>query len=109
VTASTFNQSAIAPSDPVNEENVRVCLRRPRPLGAGVRTQATTSSLPMSIPAQRSLRTSTIGLLVLAVTEVGPAGPTDQRRCEACTKTTVRGAGKAPGISLRDGFTRTKR
>jgi len=30
-----------------------------------VRTQATTSSLPMSIPAQRSINTSTSGLLIL--------------------------------------------
>jgi hypothetical protein len=33
--------------------------------GPGVRTQATTSFLPMSIPAQRSIRTSIRGLLVL--------------------------------------------
>jgi hypothetical protein len=45
----------------------------------------------------------------LARTQAGPAGPTDQRRCETCTRSTVRGAGKAPGISLRNGFTHTKR
>src|SRR3954447_10659542 len=39
----------------------------------------------------------------------GPAGPTDQRRCEACTRTTVRGAGKAPGVNLITGLTGTKR
>jgi hypothetical protein len=52
-------ESAISNSAPVNDENVRVRLRRPRPLDAGPRTHATTSSLPMSIPAQRSINTST--------------------------------------------------
>jgi hypothetical protein len=70
--------------EPVYEENVRVRLRRPRPLGAGVRTQATTSSLPMSIPAHRSISTSTNGLLTIGTSRAGSAGPTDQRRCEAC-------------------------
>jgi hypothetical protein len=65
VTPSAVNQSAIASNSPVNEGNVRVCLRRPRPLGAGVRTQATTSFLPISIPAQRGANTSICGLLVL--------------------------------------------
>src|SRR4051794_34821451 len=74
VTPSAVNQSAIASSDPVNEEKVRVCLRRPRPLGAGVRTQATTSSLPISIPAHRSISTSTIGLLALMVSRGGTGG-----------------------------------
>jgi len=109
VTPSAANQSAIASYDPVNEANVRVRLRRPGPLNAGVRTHATTSSFPMSIPAHRSSSTSTGDLLVVDHHRAGPAGPSDQRRCEACTKTTVRGAGKAPGVSLRTGFSRTER
>lgn len=40
---------------------------------------------------------------------VARRGQPIKRRCEACTRTTVRGAGKAPGVSLRDGLTRTKR
>ncbi len=44
VTPCAVNQSAIASNDPVNEVNVRVCLPRPGPPGAGPRTQATTSS-----------------------------------------------------------------
>src|SRR3954470_24963152 len=108
VTPSARNQSAISSSVSVNEK-VRVCLRRPRPPGPGVRTQATTSSLPMSIPAHRSTSTSTSGLLPLVHDGTGPAGPTDQRRCEACTRTTVRGAGKAPGVNLITGLTGTKR
>jgi hypothetical protein len=63
VTPSAANQSAIASNEPVNEANVRVCFCRLRPLAAGVCTQATTSSLPMSIPAQRSTNTSTSDLL----------------------------------------------
>src|SRR4051794_18530454 len=109
VTPSARNQSAISSSVWVNEEKVRVCLRRPRPPGPGVRTQATTSSLPMSIPAHRCTSTSTSGLLPLVHDGTGPAGPTDQRRCEACTRTTVRGAGKAPGVNLITGLTGTKR
>src|SRR3954451_23356881 len=100
LTPSARNQSAISSSVWVNEEKVRVCLRRLRPPGPGVRTQATTSSLPMSIPAHRSTSSSTSGLLPLVHDGTGPAGPTDQRRCEACTRTTVRGAGKAPGVNL---------
>src|SRR3954462_13977028 len=65
VTPSSVNQSAISSSAPVKEEKVRVCFWRPRPSGLGVRTQATTSFLPMSIPAQRSISTSTRGLLIL--------------------------------------------
>src|SRR3954462_6287313 len=64
VTPSARNQSAISSSAPVNEANVRVSLRRPRPAVSGVRTQATTSFLPISIPAQRSISTSTTDLLV---------------------------------------------
>src|SRR3954449_10803568 len=64
VTPSAVNQSAISSSAPVNEANVRVSLRRPRPAVSGVRTQATTSFLPISIPAQRSISTSTTDLLV---------------------------------------------
>src|SRR3954452_10908980 len=64
VTPSVVNQSAISSSAPVNEANVRVSLRRPRPAVSGVRTQATTSFLPISIPAQRSISTSTTDLLV---------------------------------------------
>src|SRR4051794_10848511 len=63
----------------------------------------------MSIPAHRSTSTSTSGLLPLVHDGTGPAGPTDQRRCEACTRTTVRGAGKAPGVNLITGLTGTKR
>ena len=74
LTPSAVNQSAIASNEPVNEANVRVCLRRPRPLGAGVRTQATTSSLPMSIPAHRSISTSTNGLLTIGTTRGGIGG-----------------------------------
>src|SRR4051812_28482752 len=106
VTPSATNHSVIASSDAVKDENVRVCLRRPRPLAAGARTHATTSFLPISIPAHRSTNTSTAASSPSAHTN-GPAGPTDQRRCEACTRTTVRGAGKAPGISLRSRLTRT--
>ena len=97
-------------TEEVNTANVRVCLCRPRPPGAGVRTQATTSSLPMPIREHRSTSTSTVGLpAVPGPIQAGPAGPTDQRRCEACTRATVRGAGKAPGVSLSLGFTCTKR
>ena len=111
VTPSAANQSAIASNEPVNEENVRVCFRRPRPPGLGVRTQATTSSLPMSIPAQHSISTSTSNLLDFHVPSSGRdrQGQPINDAVEACTRTTVRGAGKAPGVSLLDGFTRTKR
>ncbi len=108
VTPCVVNQSTISSSAPVKERKVRVCLRRPRPPGAGVRTHATTSSCRCrSRRNARSARPSQPPRPRPGGT--GPAGPTDQRRCEACTRTTVRGAGKAPGVSLRNGFTRTKR
>jgi hypothetical protein len=74
VTPSAANQSVIASNDPVNEENVRVRLVRPRPPAAGARTQATTSSFPMSIPAQRSISTSTSGLLTVVIIPGGRQG-----------------------------------
>jgi dipeptidase len=74
VTPSAANQSAIASNDAVNEANVRVRFCRPRPPGAGVRTHATTSSFPMSIPAQRSTSTSTSDLLTTASLEGGAGG-----------------------------------
>src|SRR4051794_14898432 len=85
VTPSMANQSAIASRSPVNDAKVRVCLRRPRPCGWGVRTHATTSRLPTSIAAQRSTRRS-IGLLLVLLQRVEPVGPADQRFCATCTR-----------------------
>src|SRR4051794_10218007 len=65
VTLLACSQSANASSPEVNVGNTRSSDRRPLPPGAGVRTQATTSSLPTSNPAQHSTITSTTHPLVI--------------------------------------------
>jgi hypothetical protein len=63
--------------------SLRVSLWRPRPPAQGVLTHATTSALPMSIPAHRSNTTSIADALIVSCS-TGSAGPTDLRRCETC-------------------------
>ena len=106
VTPSAANQSAIASSPEVKDGNVRVSLRRPPPPGPGVRTQATTSSLPMSIPAHRSDSRSTSLLLVVDVGGARRGQPINDAVKRA--KATIRGAGKTPGVNLINGLLRTK-
>ena len=77
-------EEAPEPSPGPAEVKVRVCLRLPRPPGAGVRTQATTSSLPISIPAHRSMTTS-IDASFLCSDDDRSGGVNRKRCCDACT------------------------
>src|SRR3954471_14761083 len=108
VTPSARNQSAISSSVWVNEEKVRVCLRRLRPPGPGgahAGDHLVLADVDPGTPLHQHVHVGPPP----ARPRWGPAGPTDQRRCEACTRTTVRGAGKAPGVNLITGLTGTKR
>src|SRR5829696_7815450 len=100
VTPSAASHPASASSPAVKVENVRTSWPRP-PCPSGVRTQATSSSLATSNPAQRATSSSTVN------TSLGcwwcPAGPTDQATLKRVLTATVRGAGTAPASVLSTG------
>src|SRR5918996_5907594 len=99
-TPCSVSQSARASRSALKVLKVRTSWQRP-PAPSATRTQATSSSLPMSSPAQRSSTTSTVDTSLA----VGwcPAGPTDQATLNGVLAATVRGAGTAPASVLSTG------
>src|SRR5215216_2775961 len=100
VTASAASHPASASSPAVKVENVRTSWARP-PRPSGTRTQATTSSLATSNPAQRATSSSTVDTSLAC--GWCPAGPTDQATLKRVLTATVRGAGKAPASVFSTG------
>ena len=97
---SPASHSASASSPEVKVWNLRTSWDR-RPRSSGTRTQATTSSLATSNPAQRATSSSTIDTSLAC--GWCPAGPTDQATLKRVLTATVRGAGKAPASVLSTG------
>src|SRR5215218_3506710 len=93
VTPSAASHPASASNPEVKVGNVRTSWARP-PRPSGTRTQATTSSLATSNPAQRATSSSTVDTSLAC--GWCPAGPTDQATLKRVLTATVRGAGKAP-------------
>src|SRR6266516_3986377 len=105
VTPSAASQSANRSKSALKVGNARTSCRRAPPPGPGVRTQATTSSLATSNPAQRSTsRSTTAPPSPPVLAPQGPAGPTDQRRCKSCSQPQIALPGRPEELVLHSGL-----